>query len=48
MKRIFKYSFVLAVLSVVMPAGKARAQSDAQFSQFYANRLALQSGGHSR
>ncbi|MCM1532617.1 MAG: PorP/SprF family type IX secretion system membrane protein [Bacteroides sp.] len=39
MKRIFKYSFVLAVLSVVMSAEKAHAQSDAQFSQFYANRL---------
>ncbi|MDE6494427.1 MAG: PorP/SprF family type IX secretion system membrane protein [Bacteroidales bacterium] len=39
MKKILKYGFVLVLLTALMPCTRLRAQVDAQYSQFYANRL---------
>ncbi len=39
MKRIVEFGFGLILLVALVPASRLRAQSDAQFSQFYANRL---------
>lgn len=39
MKRIFEIGLCVVLLTVFMPARRACAQQDAQFSHFYANRL---------
>ncbi|MCH5243831.1 MAG: PorP/SprF family type IX secretion system membrane protein [Lentimicrobiaceae bacterium] len=39
MKRIIEFGLCLVLLTVLMPARKACAQQDAQFSQFFAHRL---------
>lgn len=47
MKRIFEIGFCLVLLAVLVPARKACAQQDVQFSQFFAHRLFYNPAGMS-